>query len=316
MKKLLLTAAVLLPSLLALSQEADDLGSKYAEVLLVARAEYASDEEDHLGNSSFYVVLDGAFNSRLSYSVETHLLSSCPRDLYQNSWRSDSCNWLDWAYLTYDFGGLSLSAGKQPVQMGIWENDGYDFDNYFETASWYWNNFMVYQWGVKLDWEPSEKFSAGLGWLTSPYGERPFSSGLYTYSLYSEYNPCDWFDFLTAVNFVQTAPEECLPMWNKGFMFSVGDKWDFTLDSVTELRENLPGHNFLTVDWRPTDFWTLEARGGVTNGLTEDVPVYYQAGFRAEIHPLESLRIHALAAYDTLYDASFFNIGLTWKLTL
>ena len=316
MKKILLTAAVLLPSLLALSQEASDPGSKYAEVLLVARAEYASSEEDHLGNSSFYAVLDGAFNSKLSYSAEAHLLSSCPRDLYEATWHSDTGNWLDWAYLSYDFGGITLSAGKQAQFIATWENEEYDFDQYYELASWYWNNFNVYQWGLKLDWTPSDVFTMGFSWLTSPYGERPFSSGLYNYTLSWRTTPCDWYNDLMAISLVQTGDGEVLPMWNKGFKFMAGDKWDFIWDSITHLQKGLAGQNFLSVNWRPTDFWSLQARGGITNGLWEESPVTWLAGFRAEMNPLENLRIHALAAYDSMVESPLFNIGLTWKITL
>lgn len=316
MKKLLLTAAVLLPSLLALSQEASDPGSKYAEVLLVARAEYASSEEDHLGNSSFYAVLDGAFNSKLSYSAEAHLLSSQPRDLYEATWRSDSCNWLDWAYLSYDFGGISLSAGKQVQAMSLWENEEYDFDHYYELASWYWNNSNIYQWGLKLDWAPSDEFSLGLSWLTSPYGERPFSSGLYTYTLSMSNSPCDWFNDLMSVTFMQTGKGEFIPMWNKGFKFMAGEKWDFIWDSITHLQKGLAGQNFLTVTWRPTDFWSIQARGGIQNGLAEDLPNSWLTGLRVEMNPLKYLRIHALANYDSMIESPLFNIGMTWKLTL
>lgn len=318
MKKiLLLTVVALLPSFLAHSQEADDLGSKYAEVLLVTRAEYASSEEDHLGNSSFYAVLDGAFNSKLSYSAELHLLSSCPGDLYKSTGYSDSSNWLDWAYLSYNFGQFSLSAGKQAQFIATWENDEYDFDQYYELASWYWNNFQVYQWGLKLDWSPSEVHTVGASWMTSPFGERPFASGLYTYSLYWNINPCDWFSDLTTVNFVQTG-EGWLPMLNHGFKFMAGDKWDFVWDGVTEFRNSggYHGQDTFYVNWRPTDFWAIQARHSMTKGLVDDDTNTWLTGLRVEMYPLESLRVHALAAYDSMIEAPLFNLGLTWKITL
>lgn len=316
MKKILLTVAVLLPSLLALSQEASDPGSKYAEVLLVARAEYASSEEDHLGNSSFYAVLDGAFNSKLSYSAELHLLSSCPGDLYTGTGYSNTSNWLDWAYLSYNFGQFSLSAGKQAQFVATWENDEYDFDQYYELASWYWSNWSVYQWGLKLDWNPSEAHTVGASWLTSPFGERPFSSGLYTYSLYWNTNPCDWFSDLMTVNFFQLGGGEWLPTWNRGFKFMAGDKWDFIWDSITEFRDKVGGQDTFTVNWRPTDFWSIQARYSMTKNLVDFDTDTWLTGLRVEMNPLESLRIHALAAYDSMIDAPLFNLGLTWKITL
>lgn len=315
MKKLLLTVAVLLPSLLALSQEADDLGSKSAEVLLVARAEYASSEEDHLGNSSFYAVLDGSFNSKLSYSVEAHLLSSDPAYLYTNMWRSDSGCWLDWANLTYDFGGVSLTAGKIAQFVATWENDGYDFDQYYEMASWLWNNWNVYQWGLQLDWSPSENHTLGVSWLTSPYGERPFGSKLFTYSIYWKPSPCDWFNGLTTVNFFQTGDGGWLPMWNTGLKFMAGEKWDFVWDSVTMYDDGVRGQDYCYVNWRPTDFWEIQARGGYINKLNEG-DSSWMTGLSVAINPLKSLRIHSLVAYHSLLNSALFNIGLTWKLTL
>lgn len=316
MKKLLLTTAALLLGLLAHSQEADDLGSRYTEVTLVARAEYSSAEDDHLGNSSFYALLDGAFSPKLSYSVATHLLSSDPKSLYTNTLYSDSTNWLDWAYMTYDFGKFQFEFGKNMMQWGTFEMQEYDFDSYFELASSYWMNIpSIYQWGGKLSWTPSDSFFLAGQMTTSPCGEHPFASGLYSYSLHSGVDPCDWYSGLFSLNFVETEKGEFQSVFNMGTKFMAGN-WEIVWDSTTELTKGIPGSNMLYTTFTPSDKWSFMARVGFENALFEFADNRWFGGLLANWYPIESLRVHALASYDTLIESATFNLGLTWQIIL
>lgn len=315
-KTFFLTAALLLGSL-AHSQEADDLGSKYAEVTFVARAEYSSVEDDHLGNSSFYALLDGAFSNKLSYSVATHLLSSDPKSLYTNTLYSDSTNWLDWAYMTYGFSNFEIEFGKNMMQWGTFEMQEYDFDSYFDIASSYWLNMPVYQWGATFRWVPSDTFFLGGQMTASPYGERPFSSGLFSYSLHCGTESCDWYNFLCSLNFLQVDRNEFMPLFNMGHKFITGN-WEFVLDSTTEMYDGFRESAMVYANFTPSEKWKFTARAGYENMNTlfdMDCDRWF-GGLLANWYPVESVRLHALAAYDSLLSSPTFNLGVTWQITL
>ena len=316
MKRLFLSLAVLLPASIAIAQEASDPG-KYAEVTFVARAEYSSVQDDHLGNSSIYALLDGAFSENLSYSVATHLLSSDPKALYQGTLYSDTTNWLDWAYMTYDFGKFNIELGKNMLQWGTFEMQEYDFDSWYDIASAYWLNLPIYQWGTCLKWAPTEDFYLGAEFRTSPLGERPFASGLFQYALSSSWSGCDWYNNLWSVN-IFDAEDGTIPVFNMGHKFIIGDKWEIVWDSTTEfLDKSCDFSNMAYVNFRPNDKWYFMVRGGLENAYVGfDQENRWFTGALACWNPIECLRLHALAAYDSLIEAPTFNIGATWQITL
>lgn len=315
MKRLFLSLAVLLPASIAIAQEASDPG-KYAEVTFVARAEYSSVQDDHLGNSSFYALLDGAFSENLSYSVATHLLSSDPASLYQGTLYSDRTNWLDWAYMTYDFSQFSIELGKNAMQWGTWEMQEYDFDCWYDIASTYWLYLPIYQWGASFKWVPTEDFYIGANFTTSPLGERPFASGYYQYALSSSWTGCDWYNNIWSVNIFEG--EVMLPTFNMGHKFLIGDKWEIVWDSTTEFWEKSCGFsNMAYVNFRPSEKWYFMARGGYESTILGlDGLERWFTGAVACWNPIESLRVHALAAYDSVIESPSFNIGVTWQITL
>lgn len=309
-----------------------------------------------LGSTSLYGLFEGAFGeSDFSYSVEAHLLSSDPAALYGNTFRSDDVNWLDWANITYAPGNLYFTAGKQIMSVGSFEIDDYDYDAHINLCSTLWNNLQVYQWGIAAGWiSDDESTDLSLQMVTSPYGERPFSSGLYTYSALwrGEYGP--W-----------------MPLWSVGAMaydkgayvghiavgnqFSVGD---FTLGLDLSTR----GYDFdfnettavALLGWEPSEKFALKAKYGIegyrTPSLDADVigwnpaldgedpadyyvpaslamacldggiPVektlYQFGGIVAEYRPMENLRVHAALAANTWAKSLSVNIGATYFLSL
>lgn len=318
MKKTFLSIAALLLSLLAHSQEADASG-KYAEVTFVARAEYSSVQDDHLGNSSFYALLDGAFSENLSYSVSTHLLSSDPKSLYQGTLYSDTTNWLDWAYMTYDFGKFSFQLGKDMMQWGTFEMQEYDFDSWYDLASVYWLNVPIYQWGGCAKWTPNEDFFLGLGMTASPFGERPFASGLFQYSLSASSTACDWYNGLWSLNVFETGYDYLETVFNMGTKFILGDKWELVWDSTTQFKKDMGymGSNMVYANFVPNDSWSFMLRGGYEKAefIYEPIDRWF-TGALACWYPLDCLRVHAAAAYDSLVESPTFNLGLTWQITL
>ena len=316
MRKFLLCLAALLPAVSGLSQDFS----------LVTRAEFSSDEEGHLGNSSFYFTADGNFTDNLSYSAELHLLSSSPADLYTSTFYSNTVNWLDWLDLTYDFGPVQLSAGKEIIGWGTFENQEYDFDSWYELASTFWLGDSeytpavlpsAYAWGTTVNWNVCDGFDISAQATVSPFGERPFASGLFQYDVFMRYGleDEDGFSWLASFNLVQTPAKEFLKYGAASLRY-IKDSWAFTLDNSMCYEENFcSGHN-LSIAYSPLDNLTLTARGGYEQGWFPDTENRTFAGLLATWYPWEQLRVHALATYDSLYETPLFNIGVTWTVIL
>lgn len=304
----------MLPCFLAFSQEAESLGNK-PELTVVARAEYSSIEDGHhLGYSSVYFLVDGAFSEHFSYGASLHLLSAYPKDLYECMLRSDCINWLDWAWIAYDFGQFSFSLGKDYMRIGTWESDGYDFDAYFENASALWMNLPAYQWGGALTWAPTEDFSLAAQVTTSPYGERPFASGKYAFALEALTTGSEWYNGIFSVN------------WIDEFLFAMGhkfllDKWELSFDSVTEFAGGYHGFNALSGTFSPSDKWSFTAKALYENAVLPDFleetdTNKFSGSLVVNWFPIEQLRIHALAEYNNILNTPSFNIGATWTMSL
>ena len=314
MKRLLLLTAALLLGSLAHSQEADDRGS-LAEVTFVARAEYSSydDECHYLGNSSFYAFVDGELSDNLSYSACLHLLGSDPAYLYQGTLRSDQTNWLDWAYLTYEFGQFSVELGKNPIKWGAFEMQKDDVDSWYELASTTWNEVVVYQWGGTLGWSPSESTYLGVQMTTSPYGEKPFGSGLWAWSLSGMWEG-DALSVLGSLNSMQYDGGSD-NRGNVGVRAFAGD-FTFTLDNSLSFAEGAPTQHQLSACWTPSEKISLTGLAGYDRFASDLLEDRIYGGLVGCWNPFENLRVHALAAYDTWYESPLLNIGVTWRITL
>lgn len=314
MKKLFVLTAALLLSLLAHSQEAEK-SAPYVDLSLVARAEFSSIEDGHhLGNSCFYALLDGAFTPNLSYSVETHLLSAFPGDLYKATTYSNTCNWLDWAYLQYDFGQFGIRLGKDAMMWGTFEHQKDDYDCYYELTTFYWNELCTYQWGGSLLWTPSENFNLRANISTSPLGERFFSSKLWQYSLGGGVSGSDWFEGVFSFNFLEEwdatgAKKTVLPLISKGVRFTPGN-WSITWDTTAPLNDFSMMMNSLEVGFTPIEKFSATA---MTSFVGKDA---YTSGLVLNWMPWECLRVHGLVSYEYDLKKTFFNIGVTWKITL
>ena len=189
MKKLVVLAASILLYTLAQAQEGSDSGTS-AGITIVPRIDFnpifygGNDKEVTLGNSSLYSLFEGNITENLSFSVCNHWLSDEPKYLYQNTGRADDVNWCDWAYLEYNPGNFIITAGKQVITFGGFELEEYDFDVHLDMMTGLFNNFQCYQWGGKFAFTtPSEGDSFSFQVTTSPFGERPFASKLFNYSL-------------------------------------------------------------------------------------------------------------------------------------
>lgn len=239
MKKFAVLFAALLQSFLAYSQEAE---SDNGQFLVIPRVDVngyflpATDGGDEgngidLGDSSFYTLIEGSFGeSDFSYSIANHWLSSDPMSLYSNTLRSDDLNWVDWAYVNWAPGAFDFTIGKNMIAIGTFEEDEYDFNSYSPLSSLLWNSLQAYQWGVSMGWtSPDEGSYIEANIAASPYGERPFQSGLYAYSarytgeygFYKGIWSANMLDFGDGIQKLYTA----------GNQFYLNDSWTATFDA-------------------------------------------------------------------------------------
>lgn len=290
-------------------------------------------------NSSLYTFLDGSIGN-FSYSMCNHWLSDDPASLYQNAFRSDENDFIDWLTLSYTVGQFSFTVGKDVLAIGSSEFDYYDVDVHFGTASPFWHKVPVYQWGASIDFmTKSENTSLRFQFATSPLGARPFASKLFTYSLYwtGEYGCYSPF---WSANFVEYERGRFASLLALGNRFYVGD---FTLEldymnRATSIKQffnqewSLAGQ--VTYNYR--DKIEVYARGGYDHhngsdifGYEDDMwfipsdaslcPRYWYVGGGIHYFPLKEsrdLRIHAVAAYNNYAQSVAMTFGVTYHFNL
>ena len=328
MKRLLVVcAASLLPCFLVSAQEADNSG-RSVELSVIPRldlnptfsTEKGGGAEFTLGNTSLYSLFEGNLTENLSFSVANHWASfyqlddvlSDTKDLYLNTLYSNDVNWLDWAYMTYSFGNFAVTLGKDMITTGGLEFDDYDFEVHPALQSSYWHELACYQWGGKVAFTtPSEEDSFSFQVTTSPFGERPFASKLFNYSLEwrGEHGPLETIWGATALG---TEPGKYQPV------FTLGQRLNF--DSITvgldafsvigdeDEEENVFLRKGITlmpsILYSPSEKFDILAKGGYENyaqEIGEDITYkHWWAGLACHWYPLRDsrdLRIHAVAVY-------------------
>ena len=343
MKKYLLSIAALLLGLLAHSQEADDLGN-YAEVSIIPRLDvnpiFGNEPEFTLGNSSLYTLFEGSASEHFSWTVAAHLFSASSfkdcleesGDLYRMLGHSDSNNVFDLAYVDLTFGSWTFNLGKNCIMTGGHEYDDYDWFVHPQLASPLWNDLACYQWGGKVTYTtPSELTSFSLQMTTSPFGERPFGSGLWTYSAQwsGEY---DWYSPLWSATAFGIESGKYVWLFSLGNQFSFGDwtvslDWTNTAGMTEEYDDFLRGgtfHGF--VKYAPSERWDFSLCGNYSSQYSLNkgriVPsgeaARWNLGTVAQFYPLrdsQDLRLHAFAAYDSAIGGFQLCAGILYNLS-
>ena len=341
MKRLLVVcAASLLPCFLVSAQEADNSG-RSVELSVIPRLDlnpvFFTDEggggEFTLGNTSLYSLFEGNITENLSFSVCNHWAAfdtvrdgffDSTKQLYQSTFHSDNTNWVDWAYLTYTVGNFAFTLGKDMVTTGGLEFDDYDFEVHPSLVSSFWQNFSCYQWGAKAAFTtPSEGDTFSFQFTTSPYGERPFASKLFNYSLEwrGEHGPLETIWSATAVG---TEPGEFQPVFALGQRlnfdtFSVGlDAFSVVGDELDIMRKGIT--IMPSVTYSPSEKITLLAKGGYENyasELVEDLTFKrWWGGLAFHWFPIENLRVHAVASYDPTYSFASLTAGVLYNISI
>ncbi len=300
-----------------------------------------------LGNSSLYSLFEGNITPRLSFSVANHWLSASPAELYviegegANLFRSDWTNWLDWAYLSYDFGNFSVSAGKDMITTGGFEFDEYDWDVHPVLMSGLWNNFACYQWGGKIAWtSDSRNTLVSLQYTSSPYCDRPFGDGPILGSTLSlawrgEYGPYRniWSVTALGAEMASDGGQGHLPLLAcLGNRLDVGDftfGFDWYSMSGTPVSILSEGGTFLaSIGYTPSEKWEFLLKGGHETASWSESLIFddgtssysYRKGENwfggVSVHwfPSPNLRLHAAACYSSFTKSTTALVGLLYYL--
>ena len=340
MKRLLVVcAAALLPCFLVSAQEADNSG-RSVELSVIPRldlnpvffTEDGGGGEFTLGNTSLYSLFEGNITENLSFSVCNHWAAfdtvrdgffDSTKQLYQSTLYSDNTNWVDWAYLTYSVGNFAFTIGKDMVTTGGLEFDDYDFEVHPSLVSSFWQNFSCYQWGAKAAFTtPSEGDTFSFQFSTSPYGERPFASGLFNYSLEwrGEHGPLEtiWSATAMGVDKGKFQPVFTLGQRLNFDTFSVGlDAFSIVGDELDILRKGITLMPVVT--FSPSEKVTLLAKGGYEKYAFEGEYLSFQrwwGGLAFHWFPIENLRVHAVASYDHAFSFVSLTAGLLYNISI
>lgn len=331
MKKLLVFAAAISLCCLAHSQEAESLGS-HAEMTVIPRVDlnYAPGSFD-LGQTSLFTLVEGNFSENLSFTFAANLVGlSDLSDLdfawpYTSLGKSNLNNALQFLNVTYSLGNFDFTLGKDVMTCGGFEYDAWDWEVHPWFSSNLWNNLPAYQWGGKVAWnllDGDHVFS--LQGSTSPFGEKPFASGLFagSFQYQGTFGP-----FSVRTN--ATALETCKKHFD--WLFSVDGKLDleavvFTLDfyniyDIAFDAEDLPvgleaGRTYRFECGLPLgEDWTVSAHGQYAVCKADHDLNFWKAGANVEFHPGEALHVNAFGMYDGLAAAPYFGIGARYEIS-
>lgn len=333
MKQLLLPCCLLLSSH-CVSAQSDHLLKVYGEV----RMDYQRDYRDgtaHKPNSGFkgkYLnfELDGKIVDALTWHYRQRLNKA-----HKDQSLFDAT---DWAYLAWQANSRwSVSAGKQPVNIGSFEYERTPIDMYFSSEFWY--NIPCFTFGVNVSYTPND----GKDLLTAQVCESPFNTpdgDMYAYGL-------AWTGKHGILNTVYTAnmteykPGKMIWYVALGHQLTFG-KSRLQLDIMNRAAQ---GHAFLFKDVSVIAEWrhTLSKKCAVMAKMTYEAnttdsdadPCVYagteltRLGAGVEYYPVgnnQNVRLHANACYSYGKNSNpngtvqprqlMINTGLTWKVTL
>jgi len=329
MKKLLLLFAALLPCCLAHSQGAEGNG-RYADFQLIPRFEFnpyftpgkTGDGSSGytFGNSSFYTLIEGAFSEHVSFTFSNHWLAAPhfgigeTKALYSNTLHSNSNNWVDVARFDFSFGNWEFTVGKDCIATGGFEYEDWDVDvDYLLAAedkpllaSTLWYNLPGYQWGAKAAYGIGEHTCLALQMTTSPFGERPFASGIFAYSAQwkGNYGPFSNIWSATAVQRADRGFDWLITLSQQVELgnFTVGFDWynvsDIDYDDEDSPCGLLPGNTFRPrVAFAPLDWFNCKLVGNLYtepgNGMTD-----FNVAASFHFLPIEIVQLHTAFGWD------------------
>ena len=317
----------------------DEPVSNVPELSIVSRIDYPF-------SPYVYTLLDGNLGKYLSYSFSNLWVNDDLGSLYANTLRSDEADWCQWAYVTLNLGNWHIQAGKNYIFTGGFEVDAYDFDQYWQLCSNFWNNTQVYQYGGALQYvTPSESDTFTLQVLSSPFSAKPFDDALLSYSAEWRGEHGIWSTIwgVTGIDYDADAYSWGDKLWliSAGNQFQITDNFSLGVDYMYRIASpfaNLPGageagpfypandgHNVVgRINWQPLDWFEIGAKGVYETSraflLGEDLlgipESFLNGGLFCNFYPFgESLRLHALAGMNNI-DGFYWGAGVTWNFNV
>lgn len=339
MKKLFsATVLALAMTLSSFAQEGES--TNYATLSVIPKLEgnFLQGEEKidpSFGNSALYTKFEGAASEHFSWLLVNEWFAAPDEAdrwwwLYNNLGRSDSTNWLQYALVNISFGSWTISVGKDMIQTGGLMNDDWDWDVHYPFTNGVWNSLYCYQWGGKVAWTtPSEKTNLCVQMTSSPWGEKPFASGLWTYSFCWRGN-YGWFSNIWSYSAIQRADRKFDHIVALGQRAEFGN-WTIGLDytnmldsyelpELVEDSEEEPveigfakGYSFMgTVTYAPSETVDFSVKGMKATDR-------WFAGGQVQVRPFKNkdlFRIHAVAGYDSLFAGFTANAGITFNFDI
>ena len=290
------------------------------------------------GNSSLYTLFEGSIGENFSYSMSNHWLSTDPASLYQNAFRSDDVDFIDWLTLSYSVGNFTFTVGKDMLAVGGYELDPMDVAQHPLLCSTFWHNCAIYQWGGRVEYKKADEASSvAFQFAPSPFGCRPFKSKLCTTSLvwYGE-NGC--FAPIWSVNLIEYDRGQFVKLASlgNGFFFdNLAIEADFMYKHLNYEGQN---HEFSAVGkvgYTLKDKVEIFVKGGYEYRSGMDIFGYEDEfgfiptdssargyafyGGGVNYYPLrksQDLRLHALIAANNHAKSVALSIGATYHFNL
>ena len=290
------------------------------------------------GTSSLYTLFEGSIGENFSYSMSNHWLSTDTKSLYQNAFRSDNFDFIDWLRLNYSVGNFTFTVGKDVLAIGGYELDPMDIDQHSQLCSTFWNYCTIYQWGGKVEYvTKDEASSVAFQFGTSPFGEYPFKSKLFAYSFiwYGEYG-C--FAPIWSANLIEYERGCFVKMASLGNGFYAGDlaiEADFMYKHLNYEGDNHEFSALCKVGYTFNDKVEIFAKGGYEYRSAMDIfgyedelgfiptdcsssnYIFYGGG--VNYYPLRNskdLRLHAVVAANNYAKCVAMSIGATYHFNL
>lgn len=341
MKKLLSLSAALLLCFLAHSQEAEVTGN-YAEVTIIPRLDlnpFIQDSElgfTH-GNSSIYTLFEGSAGEHFSWTLVNHWISSLNEPAspdynygwpYVNLGYSNTLNLIDYLCVDLTFGNWDFTIGKDAMFILGHEFQPWDWEIHYDLLTPFNSVISGYQWGIAAAYTTnSENTTIAAQWKTSPYGERPFASGLYAYSLqwtgeYGFYEPI-W--SYSAIQYDKKSFQHLVTLGNK---FNFSDEVFFVAEWTGGFAKSDPFFDDAFADafrfncvrgevgYVPSDRFDLGLHAYWHK--PQELEGWFNVGAAAHFRPIKNnpdlLRLHAVLAYNTIGNYLGLTLGATFNI--
>lgn len=202
-------------------------------------------------NSLLCTILDGDLTDNLNLFGSFRWLSPSTESLYRNTFDCGASNWLEIFLLTYTFGNnVYLSAGKDYLAVGGFEQDPSASLVYYDVASNNWNTMPVYMYGGRIGYRfgTDESQDVFLQVIESPFKEKIFSNGLIIANVGWIGTVCPGWKTMYSATMMQTDGDKDIYMISLGNSFKAGD-FMMTLDIMPRAYglKNFFGQEFTSV---------------------------------------------------------------------